>query len=76
MSDTVTVNIHPRTAQTLMDWGVLHFTDEGATIDLGIWLRHRGDNITPAMFEAGNDAQHPDDCTDVRQIFRAMMAAA
>jgi hypothetical protein len=33
-------------------------------------------NITPEMFEAGNQVQHPDDCTDVRTIYRAMIAVA
>jgi hypothetical protein len=34
------------------------------------------EEITPAMFEAGNVAQHPDDCTDVRDIYRAMVRAS
>lgn len=33
----VSVRIDPATAQTLMDWNVLHTTDAGWVIDLDIW---------------------------------------
>jgi hypothetical protein len=32
--------------------------------------------VSGDMFEAGNAAQHPDDCTDVREIYLAMIRAA
>jgi hypothetical protein len=44
-SETVTVRVDPATAQTLMDWNVLHFTDAGWTLDLDIW-RTRTEAIT------------------------------
>jgi hypothetical protein len=43
----VTVRIEPATAQRLMDWNVLHITDEGWTIDLDIWAKRPAD-VVPA----------------------------
>jgi hypothetical protein len=47
--ELVTVRIEPASAQTLMDWNVLHFTDEGWTIDLDIWRTRP--TPTPAAME-------------------------
>jgi hypothetical protein len=55
-----TVQIEPATAQTLMDWNVLHHTDAGWLIDLDIWrtskARPTTDVSTDGLVERLRDA--------------------